>query len=729
MAGNLFELALVQLKPADWEHLERLASQFLVVEFPALRTMANPEGDQGRDSELFCPDGDPTVCLQYSVSNDWATKIKKTNKRLNKTFPGVKLIVYATNHVIGARADELKKLLLKEGRFLDVRDQRWFLERQDSHTQRSIAANEIIDRIAMPYIKEYDSRKSAISPLQNLEARTALTYIALQLHDDQQGKGLTKVCFDALVRAALRNSSNTHPVSRSDIQANVLKALPSVDSTTIEPLVDASLERLRKSVIAYDGTTDVFFLRQEESARIKARLADTAVLDSKFKSFLGVLCIEFLSENDVTVNPKDIEDLQTRIPRIIETLCLQNGEQFVTAVNAGKIDVVITDQLNTIVFNDLTANRYRSTGVGRYPQLIQHVIRAVATTDHEATRAYLKGIAMSYTLLAFLKQTPDVQKATKRIFSHGKIWLDTSVLLPLFAEQLLEPGERRTYQTIVEACSREGDELFIIRGVLDEINHHMQNCLHCLANRTEWRSHLPYLLAQYIKTGRALSGFRDWIDGFRGQNDPKEEIELYLKQEHGITVHDLNEAADEVDDRVAAAVDRLWTASHAERRPAADPAVSKLLTTNDVTMYLGVMGLRLKNPASEWGPRYWLLTKDTVAWRVRGKLKEEFPDADPKSPLLSLSFLINAIEFSPNRAGLDQSIEVRLPTILDIEFEDADAVGLMTVAEDVRKANDGLPERLIQRKVRDAITQARRHTWREEPEQESGKCDTPKTER
>lgn len=721
MAGKLFELALVQLKPADWELFEKLASQFLAVEFPSLRTMASPSGDQGRDSELFCPDGDPTLCMQYSVSNDWATKIRNTHKRLNETFPSVRLLIYATNHSIGARADELKQLLLKENRYLDIRDQHWFLERQDTHTARTVAAADLIDRIAMPYIKEYDSRKSASSPLQTVEARTALTYISLQFHDDEQGKGLTKVCFDALVRAALRRSSEEKPVSRGDIHSNVLRALPSADKSVVTPLVDSSLARLQKRVLAYDQKADTFSLRHDECARIQSRLTDNAVLDSKFKTFLGVLCIEFLAEADRSsgkADPKDVADLQTRIPRIIETLCLQSGEEFVTAVNAGRTDIIRPDQLTTAVFNDLNSHKYSSPGVVRYPQLIQHVIRAAATSDHPATRAYLKSVATSYTLLAFLNQTPDVQKATKRIFSHGKIWLDTSVLLPLFAEQLLEPDHNRIYQTIFEACSREGDELFIIRGVLDEIDHHILNCLQCVGKMGTWKGTLPYLLAQYIKTGRALADFLDWVDSFRGTSDPQAEIEIYLKQEHGIEVHDLTDAASRVDDDVAAAVERLWTASHESRRAHSDPAVSALLKTNDVEMYLGVMGMRLNNSAPELGPRAWLLTKDTTAWHVREKLREEFSTMDARSPLLSLSFLINAIEFSPSRAGLSQSIELKLPTILDIEFEDLDSAGLLELAEAARKANAGLPERVIQRKVRDALAEARRKLWREDGIQE-----------
>ena len=291
MAGNLFELALRQLKPADWQLFEKLASQFLTVEYPSLRSMAAPEGDKGRDSELFCPDGDPAVCMQYSVSIDWAMKIKKTHDRLNKTFPQVRLLVYATNQQIGARGDDLKTTLLQDGRFLDIRDMNWFLERQLTHTIREVAAADLIDRIAVPYIKEYDERKTASSPLSTVEARTALTYITLQWHDDEHGKGLTKICFDALVRAALRHTSSVAPVTRKGIHQNVLNALPSADSAIVLPLVDASLARLKRRVLTHISKTDTFFLRHDECNRIRSRIADNAVLDSKFLTLPFSMCV------------------------------------------------------------------------------------------------------------------------------------------------------------------------------------------------------------------------------------------------------------------------------------------------------------------------------------------------------------------------------------------------------------------------------------------------------
>ena len=80
MNPNLFRVALDHLQPSDWSTFEVICGQFLLPELGTLRTMAHPQGDGGRDSELFSPDGQPFVAAQYSVTGKWKPKIRQTAK-------------------------------------------------------------------------------------------------------------------------------------------------------------------------------------------------------------------------------------------------------------------------------------------------------------------------------------------------------------------------------------------------------------------------------------------------------------------------------------------------------------------------------------------------------------------------------------------------------------------------------------------------------------------------
>jgi hypothetical protein len=62
------ELALSQIPSTAWEDFEKFASEFLIADFPDLRTMARPAGDKGRDADVFDVDNAGRIKLQYSVT-------------------------------------------------------------------------------------------------------------------------------------------------------------------------------------------------------------------------------------------------------------------------------------------------------------------------------------------------------------------------------------------------------------------------------------------------------------------------------------------------------------------------------------------------------------------------------------------------------------------------------------------------------------------------------------
>jgi len=115
---KLFQLSLERLQHSDWSVFERLCADFLVEEYPSLRTMANASGDGGRDSELYSPEGESTVAFQYSVTADWKPKIRFTISRIEATHPTVKYLIYLTNQLIGAQADKFKVEQSRKGIYL-----------------------------------------------------------------------------------------------------------------------------------------------------------------------------------------------------------------------------------------------------------------------------------------------------------------------------------------------------------------------------------------------------------------------------------------------------------------------------------------------------------------------------------------------------------------------------------------------------------------------------------
>lgn len=155
MPNPRLALALERIGPGDWEVFEQFASEFLAVEYPALRTMAAPNGDKGRDAEVFTIEGVPKVAFQYSVTASWKTKIATTLDTLKKNLPSVSTMIYLTNQVIGPAADELREESRRDRNItLDIRDRSWFVDREASYPQRRVASEELARRFVDPLLSK-----------------------------------------------------------------------------------------------------------------------------------------------------------------------------------------------------------------------------------------------------------------------------------------------------------------------------------------------------------------------------------------------------------------------------------------------------------------------------------------------------------------------------------------------------------------------------------------------
>lgn len=710
---NLFRLALELLKPSDWEVFEELTSSFLVPEFSQLRTMAHPSGDGGRDSELFQYDGNPIITFQYSVRKNWRQKINETVKLIKKKFPDIRILIYLSNQQIGGQADELKGELLKNGLSLDVRDKNWFLERATLGEVREHAAERLVDKIARPYLSGEQVINKPSSALSSGEAQAALLFLGMQWQDDITDKGLTKLSFDALVRAALRHSHSDNRITRIEIHQTIQKSLPSTDKDRLTQLIDSALARLTKRYIRHWQKEDEFCLKHEEHQRILTHLAIKEIEETAFNEEITRHCEKFLIEIG-NANETDLIDLQERIPRIIEKLLLRKGEAFVLSVMSAELNRFGFEHLNDIIIEDLSNNRPNSNINHHLPEIISETIHSLLTQPGESTQKYLRRLSDSYTIFSFLRETPDVQSATRKLFSYGKVWLDTTVLLHVFAEQVEEDETQRKFSQLLQTCCEAGIEFCVTPSVIQEILAHMNVALACSRRRPiDWNGRVPYLYNQYLQTGKPASDFAKWLSLFRGSERVEDDISQFLLDMFGIKRAGLLDEMAKVDEYLRYAAKRLWTEAHQERRQneqqfQIDEAKTRQLIDNDLETYLGVIALRQEEQVSELGYQHWLLTLDSIAWQIRNRLRIEFEAKTPPSPLLSLDFLINNLTFGPRRRNLTRLKEQTLPIVLDIEMSESMPQDILQIADQVRQDNEGLPEYVIRRKVRDEINKARR---------------------
>jgi hypothetical protein len=701
--SNRFELALERLQPSDWERFESLASTFLFDEFPVLRTLAWSSGDKGRDSILWQPASDPTVILQYSVTEYWETKIGETVALMKKHSPEASVLIYVTPLAVGPLADKLKQSLRKDRIFLDTRDRSWFVERANRTATTSTAAEELATAIVDPYLASRGVIETKGQALGSYDSRVALVYLQLQWEDDSRDKGLSKLAFDALVRSALRGTNSENRLSRGTIQTKISSALSAHDPTLVDQLTNQALARLTKASIRHWQKEDEFCLTHEETVRQVERLSALERQDRSLSdSLVAALC--------TTARQMGFKKYEISAPlvaftrKIVEQVLLQRGHWFAThqmgqQLTLGEVESTATRELGALP---------SSSGLrGPVVPLVARSVQAVLTSPPDTLAPYVRALSDSYTLFAFLRQTPDVQSAIVKMFSHGEIWLDTSVILPVLAETLARP-EARQYSNLLKAAKEAGSTLHATRGVLEEVERHINRASVC-AGKTgaDWLGKVPFLFSAFMWSGRPRGECSKWLGEFVGSMHPEDDLAEYLELEFGIKRGSLAEEAERADVRLRGAVQEVWRESH-DRRHAndqmeLDDITKGRLVDHDVENYLGVVERRKTAGVQPLGYSVWWLTLDRTAFCLHERLGRDYTDRPLHSPALSADFMNNYLSVGPARRMLSKQFESSLPIMMDLSVMQAVPTELIQVADTLRQELVGLPEHVIRRKIRDTL--------------------------
>lgn len=260
---------------------------------------------------------------------------------------------------------------------------------------------------------------------------------------------------------------------------------------------------------------------------------------------------------------------------------------------------------------------------------------------------------------------------------------------------------------------REPDERGVAGGRVRVGERHMNRALTCARMPpAQWIGRIPYMFAQYLANGGASGAVGSWLENFRGNERPKEDISEYLYETFGIEARSLEAERDAADPRLRHALEYLWTEAHRKRReiqevPIDEGTVAKLVR-HDVECYCGVTHLRTQEASSPFGYSAWWLTVDREAFDLKPRLREVMSEEPPDSPVLSADFLVNYLAFGPVRRNVRKNDESRLPLVMGVGSARFLTPELIIEAERIREGLKELPDRIVRRRVRDYLDRARR---------------------
>lgn len=510
------------------------------------------------------------------------------------------------------------------------------------------------------------------------------------------------------MRSVLMDTDKDHRMKKEQLFSTVKSLVPPDPTHRVDELIQSAIDRLKKRFIRHYTKEEEYCLTHEESERVKGYRGELAVAEAELQIEINHLIQTTLAAQQ---READIKALAIRARRILEHVLYSRAEAFACAVLEGSMANFANVTLKDVVLRDISRNPPARGSAEADPELVGMLVREILKSKTEEIQRYLRDLSNAYTLMGFLKATPDVQNAIKKIFSHGEIYLDTTVLLPLLAEELIDP-EQREFQRILNIASQAGIEFFVTGGVLEELSSHISRALMYFRKTfSVWEGGIPFIYEAYIRTGANPDEFARWIENFMGEIRPAEDLGTFLRERFGVQGTSLEPEVEKAPEELRHAVDQIWYDIHKDRRERHGRNVDQLtlirLAKHDTENYVGVLQKRKTETSSPLGYSAWWLTFDRLALSVPGTLKSKYNIPAPPSPVLSIDFLAQCLALGSMRPKVSKQDAQLVPLMIEPRIVQFLTKELLDEAQAIRKQMEGTPERVISRKVRDYLDAAR----------------------
>ena len=551
----------------------------------------------------------------------------------------MRILIYVTNQSILSAADVLKGEISQDyGIILDIHDRDWFLDRFAGDEHREAVSEDLAQKIVDPYLVSRGVLKRSAPTLTSNELRAALTFLQLQWEDDTREKGLTTLAFEALVKMVLRNTNSDSRLSRTAIHEQIKFMFPNHDPERVTTLVNSALNKLTKRLIRHWVKPDEYCLTYDESERVKDRLAELEIASAELDFEIRSILQGYIDDSN------EIDVLIELIRLTINYYLSERGEAFSSAITNNRMLSIGVEELRDSAAN--VVKKEAEEGLpeeqSKLSQIVFETVRELLTDPTLIVQKHLRAKADAYTLFAFLGRTPDIQRAVSKMFSHGTIWLDTTIVLPLLAEELIE-GRQRRFSQMVMATSDAGLSLCVTPGVIEEVERHINRCI-TFVNRApyDWTGSVPFLADAYMRAGRNLNAFPSWVEHFEGKERPKDDLAEYFQEFFSIRRESLEAEEGKATEEFRAAAQQAWHEAHSVRRGAGSTSMDEItfgrLVQHDVENYVGVVERRRTEEVSPLGYSTWWLTIDRSAKQVDESIKRDLGYDAPSSPVMSARF-------------------------------------------------------------------------------------------
>ena len=454
-----------------------------------------------------------------------------------------------------------------------------------------------------------------------------------------------------------------------------------------------------KKRVTFEANSNLYKISYKERLRLEELESQFYIeFAAELRNQVNSIAVQLF---EVDLNAIEVDTLCKLIVRTCEQLGSNLAEDFIS--NTVNWTPAVDDDLLAKIQLQDTLKALTNLSLDNAALLIETILYEPTL----GTAKYLRTIRSAGTLLSLFRTTPDVQSVLEGLLFRGHIWMDTSALLPMLAEQYLPTKDRRL-TSILLAASEAGFEFFVIPGVIAELATHINR------NRTYWSykergqawdGRIPFLYSEWVISGSDAS-FLDSLELFCGlnQNTAEDDVAHYLEDFFHVHIRDLSTEASELSLRDRSRISEYWFEASEQRRGLnTDPFKMRLLAEHDATTCQGIVALQRRESPRETFQSWWI-SNDGKAQKFLERINPELERS--ASPfLITLGYLVHALTFGPARRNVESAHLDSLPLMLGTALYDEVGESVLVELESLVAGYKSLPVHIVKRRLRD-LTEA-----------------------
>ncbi|MEX2581202.1 MAG: hypothetical protein WD342_19250 [Verrucomicrobiales bacterium] len=605
-----------------WD-FEVFCNAFLSSEIEGLRPVGGVH-DRGRDAVIYSSQENETTFLQYSITEKWEDKIKKTIATLKNNDFDVKELIYCTSKSIIARATDVRKYARSNGVSLDIRDRSYFVANANSSSSTLSACEEFAGKYCDPITTRAVAEESLGPPQADPEVKAALTALSAELVTRNDGKSLEKIGMEALLEYSLRAANPDNPKSRSKIHDDFIKMIRSHPTDTIKARVDGMLSRLssRNGRIKHHKSKDGFTLEFSERERLSDRYLEISELRRNATEDMGEMLDAHISENEIdyAVEKKHfLEDIFT----LALAYLYKSADDSVSAISSRDYSGANSLSLFEFVeaqFSDNSVSLLTDESHSRLEQIdiLPPLLDKCFSTPTTAIQQYLNKASRTYEFLFSIQELDKIRDSVARLVSACKILLDTNILVQCLCDYI-RPSEERSVIKMLHQCRDLDTELFATSETITELYAQIRTARGIF--KAKLRGQQIYgnseLVDAYLYHNRGqFTGFEQFSEAFCGFDDPRLDLKEFLKAELGVEFDEFDDERNQIDHE---RLEALTSVLYARRPQKFTKELLIELSRNDAKILLLTEQLRSRPGSSR---QWWLLTRDKRLHRLDHEIRE-----------------------------------------------------------------------------------------------------------